>query len=183
MNIVLIGYRGSGKSAVGQKLASRLAKRFVDTDDLIIEREAAPIDHIVNSGGWAYFRRLEKSVIEEVSKEDDLVIASGGGAVLDAENVEALRKNGVVIWLKAHHEILLERINQDPETSIRRPSLTSGTKAGRESGLLSELLEEIKEVLSVRQPFYKKASEVEVDTSSLDIDAVVERIVELLKKR
>jgi len=174
MNIILIGYRGSGKSAVGRKLALHLSMKFVDIDDLIVEREAASIDQMVKSKGWDYFRKLEKSVIEEISEEDNLVIAPGGGAVLDADNVQSLKKNSFVVWLKADHDVLHKRIAKDPETARRRPSLTNGKKGGT--------LEEIEEVLSARRPFYEKASDSAIETSGLDVDGVVEKVLEVVKR-
>ena len=172
MNIVLIGYRGSGKSAVGSKLAARLKIRFVDTDDLIEERQGVPITDIVKSHGWDHFRKLEKDTIEEISKGDNLVIAPGGGAVLDAGNVKALRRNGFIIWLKADQDTLLKRMNQDPGTKTRRPTLTGkGT------------LEEIKETISQRGPFYEKASEIQINTSAMSVEGVLERILVILDEK
>ena len=172
MNIVLIGYRGAGKSTVGKKLAARLQMRFVDTDDLIEERNGTSINDIVKSQGWDHFRRLEKSIIEEISKGDHLIIAPGGGAVLDADNVMALRRNGFIIWLKADQQALLKRMDQDPETYTRRPTLTGkGT------------LEELEEMISLREPFYERASEIQLDTSMLDVDAVVENILALINDK
>jgi shikimate kinase len=169
MNIILIGVRGSGKSAVGRRLAVRLKMRFVDTDDLIESKEGN-ISDIVKSKGWDYFRRLEKSVIEEISKGNNLIVAPGGGAVLDADNVNALKRNGLIIWLKADRETLLKRIQKDQGSSTRRPTLTGkGT------------LEEIEETISQREPFYEKASEIQIDTSKLDVEAVVEDILTALK--
>jgi len=170
MNIVLIGYRGSGKTTVGSKLAARLQMKFVDTDDLIEERYGSPISDIVKSKGWDHFRNLEKTIIEEISKGDHLVIAPGGGAVLDADNVEALKRNGFIVWLKADQQTLLKRMNQDPGTNARRPTLTGkGT------------LEELKEVTSLREPIYERASEIQVDASIIDVEAVVEDILTVLK--
>jgi shikimate kinase len=170
MNIILIGVRGSGKSAVGSRLAARLKMKFVDTDDLVEERRGVPISDIVKSKGWDHFRRLEKTVIEEISKEDHLIIAPGGGAVLDADNVKALKRNGFVIWLKANQQTLLKRIQNDRGSSTRRPTLTGkGT------------LEEIEETITEREPFYEKASEVQIDTSKLDVEAVVERLLAIIK--
>ena len=172
MNIVLIGYRGSGKSAVGNRLAARLKMRFVDTDDLIEERQGVPIADIVKSHGWDHFRKIEKSIIEEISKGNNLIIAPGGGAVLDADNVKTLKKNGFIIWLKADRQTLLKRMNQDPGTETRRPTLTGkGT------------LEEIEETISQREPFNERASEIQIDTSMLAVDAVVESILTILKER
>lgn len=172
MNIVLIGYRGSGKSTVGSRLAARLKMRFVDTDDLIEERQGAPISDIVKSHGWGHFRKLERSMIEEISKGDHLIIAPGGGAVLDTDNVDALRRNGTIIWLKANKQTLLKRIDQDAGTNTRRPTLTGkGT------------LEESEEMISIREPFYEKSSEIQIDTSTLDVEAVVENILTVLKDK
>lgn len=172
MNIILIGYRGSGKSTVGSKLAACLKMRFVDTDDLIEERQGVPINDIVKSHGWDHFRKLEKSIIEEISKGNHLIIAPGGGAVLDADNVKALRRNGFIIWLKADRQTLLKRMNKDPGTNARRPTLTGkGT------------LEELQEVISSREPLYEGVSEIQIDTSMLAVDAVVESILTVLKEK
>ena len=169
MNIILIGYRGSGKSAVGNRLAARLRMKFVDTDDLIESKEGN-ISDIVKSKGWDYFRRLEKSVIEEILKGERLIIAPGGGAVLDTDNVNALKRNGFIIWLKADSQTLLKRIQEDHGSSTRRPTLTGkGT------------LEEIEETISEREPFYEKASGIQIDTSALDVEAVVKDILTVLK--
>ncbi|OGP68070.1 MAG: hypothetical protein A2170_14590 [Deltaproteobacteria bacterium RBG_13_53_10] len=169
MNLVLIGYRGSGKSTVGKSLAARLRMRFVDTDDLVEERLQLTIGEIVRLQGWDHFRQLEKKIIEEISKESRLVIASGGGAVIDRDNVESLRRNGLIIWLKADHQALARRMGQDPGTPRQRPTLTGkGT------------LEELEETMSVRESFYERASEIRIDTSRLDVESVVERILTLL---
>jgi len=172
MNIVLIGYRGSGKSTVGRRLAARLKLRFVDTDDLIEERQGVPISDIVKCHGWGHFRKLERNTIEEISKEDHLIIAPGGGAVLDTDSVDALRKNGLIIWLKADKPTLLKRLNQDPGTNTRRPTLTGqGTS------------EELKEVVSLREPIYERVSEIQIDTSRIDVETVVESVLTVLKDK
>jgi shikimate kinase len=171
MNIILIGYRGSGKSTVGSKLASRTERRFVDTDDLIESQEGQIID-IVKSRGWDYFRTMEKKIIEEISKEDNLVIALGGGAVLDPDNIVNLERNGLIICLKADREVLRKRMNQDPRTLASRPTLTGkGT------------LEELEEMIAYRNPFYDKAAKIQFDTSALDVEAVVENILTVLKEK
>ena len=172
MNLVLVGYRASGKTTVGRRLSAFLKKAFVDTDDLIEERQGIPIGEIVKIHGWDYFRAIERKVISEISDHDDLIIAAGGGAVLEAENVKALKRNGFIIWLKADIQILLQRMAKDPRTVTGRPSLT-----GKGS------LEELKEVLSHRENFYKQASEVQVDTSLLDVDGVVNNVLSIFQER
>ena len=157
---------------MGSRLAARLQMRFVDTDDLIEERQGVPINDIVKSHGWDHFRKLEKSIIEEISKGNHLIIAPGGGAALDADNVKSLRRNGFIIWLKADQQTLLKRMDQDPGTNARRPTLTGkGT------------LEELQEVMFLREPFYEQASEIQIDTSMLAVDAVVESILTVLKEK
>jgi shikimate kinase len=171
MNIILIGYRGSGKSTVGRSLASQMRRRFVDTDDLIESKEGQIIN-IVKSRGWNYFRAMEKKIIEEISKEDDLVIALGGGAVLDPDNIVNLEGNGFIIWLKADREVLRKRLDQDPRTFASRPTLTG-------KGALGEL----EEMMAFRNPFYDKVAKIQFDTSSMDVEAVVENILTVLKEK
>jgi shikimate kinase len=172
MNIVLIGYRGAGKTAVGRRLADRLKMTFVDTDDLIEERQGVPISDIVKFSGWSHFRELEKSVIEEISKGDYLIVAPGGGAVLDTDNVRSLRRNGFIIWLKADQQTLLKRMDRDPGTNTRRPTLTGkGTQ------------EELEEIISIREPIYEQVSEIQIDTSKLNVEAVVERILSIFDEK
>ena len=92
MNLVLIGYRAAGKTTVGRRLSASLGRVFVDTDDLIEERQGTQIGEIVRFHGWDYFRAIEKKIVSNVSNHDNLVIAAGGGAVLENENVKALKE-------------------------------------------------------------------------------------------
>ncbi len=115
---------------------------------------------------------MEKGVIEEICQGDHLIIAPGGGAVLDPANVRSLRKNGLIIWLKADGEVLRGRMNQDPRTTASRPTLTG-----------KGALEESQEVLAIRNPYYAQAADVEVDTSTLDLEEVVEKILSIVRER
>ncbi|HUL37521.1 MAG TPA: shikimate kinase [Thermodesulfobacteriota bacterium] len=171
MNIVLIGYRCAGKTVVGKELASRMQRRFVDTDDFVESKEGQ-ISEIVKVYGWDYFRTMEKGIIEEISKEDNLVIALGGGAVLDPDNIINLERNGLIIWLKADREVLQKRMSQDPRTIASRPTLTGkGT------------VEELEELIVQRDPLYGKASKIQFDTSDLNVEAVVEKILAVLQEK
>lgn len=172
MNIILIGYRAAGKSTVGKALASRLGRKFVDTDDLLEERQQAQISEIVKSLGWDHFRKMEKRIIEEISAQDKLIIAAGGGAVLDPENVTALKKKGLMVWLKADRQVLHSRMIQDPRTVVQRPPLTG-----------KGVLEELEEVMACRVPFYEKAMEAQLDTSAMDEKTVVESVLSILQDR
>jgi len=171
MNIVLIGYRCAGKTTVGSQLAAHLRWRFIDTDDLLRERHGT-IKEIVTTHGWPYFRTLEKRIIEEISNQDGLVIAPGGGFVLDIDNVNSLKKNGFIVWLKADLKVLHARMMNDPRTPIQRPSLMG-----------KGVLEEIEEVMTFRAPFYEMASEVQLDTSIMDVEAVTKKVLSILEER
>jgi len=140
----------------------------VDTDDLIESKEGS-ISDIVKSHGWDYFRAIEKKTIEEISREDNLVIALGGGAVLDADNIVNLERNGLIIWLKADPEVLRKRMKEDRRTSVSRPTLTG-----------KRTIEELEDVMAYRDPFYEKAGKIQLDTSSLGVEAVVEKIITVL---
>ena len=171
MNIVLIGYRCSGKSTVGSLIASRMGRNFLDTDDLIAEDATCPIDQIIQRKGWHYFRGIEKQIIERVTRKTHAVIATGGGVVVDEENIKRLKSTGWVVWLKGKPEVLRERMAKEQGSGRVRPSLTG-----------ADPLEEIREVLSVRKPFYERAGDLVVDTSTLSIRDAADLIIENLPK-
>lgn len=173
MNIVLIGYRGAGKSSIGKLLAERTGRGFVDTDELIEKRLGASIREIVEKGGWSRFRDGERKIIEEVSGGTNLVIATGGGAVLEPQNVKFLKQNGLLIWLKADKETLYNRMIAEQRTLANRPTLTG-------KGTLIEL----EEVMLSRELIYEAVADRQIDTSNLNKEAVVEKIlVRLPEKR
>ena len=168
MNLVLIGYRCAGKTTVGSQVATHLRRKFIDTDTLIEEQHGV-IRDIVETRGWNYFRTLEKEIIKEISSQDNLVIAPGGGSVLDTDNVMALKRNGLIIWLKADSQAVCRRMMKDPRTALQRPSLTGkGT------------LDELKEVMAFRAPLYEKAAEIHLETSATDAATVVEGVLSIL---
>lgn len=165
MNIILVGFMGTGKTAVGEKVAVRLNLRYVSTDDLIIEREKRGINEIFARSGEPYFRRVEKEVVKEVSSRDGQVVDAGGGVVLNEENVHNLKKNGVVICLRASPETVLERTRKYGH----RPLLN-----------VSDPLAEIKRLLEFRAPFYARADHI-IDTTDLTLDEVVEKVIDLYR--
>ncbi len=172
MNLVLIGYRGSGKTTVGKRLAARMGKEFVDTDDLLEKQHGALISDIVKFHGWDYFRAMEREIIEGISNQDHLVIAPGGGALLDPENILALKRNGFIIWLKADGHTIRKRMEKDCRTGDRRPSLTG-----------KGIFDELEEVMAFRYPIYEKVSEAQIDTSALSPEEVVETIFSIFHER
>ena len=166
MNIVLIGYRGTGKSTVGRQLASRLGRALVSTDTEIVKRAQRTIPEIVAQEGWEYFRDLESEICRELAGRDQLVIDTGGGAMLRQQNVETLKKNGTVFWLTASVETIVKRIGGDNQ----RPSLT-GTKS---------FVDEIQEVLQERTPKYQAAADHIIVTDGRSINQLMETVLGLV---
>lgn len=172
MNIVLIGYRCSGKTGVGRFLAKDLGMGFLDTDVLIEEEAGCSIEAIIAATGWDYFRKAERKVIENVSKRDNQVIATGGGVVVNQENVENLKRDGWLVWLDGKPEVLKERMDREQQSGNVRPSLTG-----------TDPLAEIEEVMNTRRPVYQEAGDFMVDTTSLSIAEVAALIVENLSPK
>lgn len=112
-NIVLIGLMGSGKTTIGKKIAKNLSMRFVDTDELIVQKAQKSIKLIFDEEGESFFRDIESEVVEEVSNQENIVISTGGGAVLREENIKNLKKNGTLFYLFAPAEELFKRIKDD----------------------------------------------------------------------
>ena len=165
MNLVLIGYRGTGKSTVGKILARKLGRTVVSTDAEIVKRANLSVPDIVKQFGWDHFRDLESAVCRDVAAQDQLIIDTGGGAILRPENVEALRKTGTLIWLTATVDTITRRIGGDTQ----RPSLT-GTKS---------FTDEIREVLNERTPKYEAAAAHVVSTDGISSAQVADRILQL----
>ena len=173
MNIVLIGYRCSGKTAVGKIVARELQRNFLDTDVLIEERACCSIETLISTKGWDHFREIEKGVVQEVSMRDGLVIATGGGVVMDEQNVKNLKGNGWIVWLNGKAEVLKDRMGKEQSSGKGRPSLTG-----------ADPLEEIRQVLDVRTPVYEQAATLVVDTTTLTLrevaDLVMKRLPQIL---
>ncbi len=155
MNIALIGYRGSGKSAVGKLLAARLGMAFCDTDELIVAQAGKTIREIFAVGGEVAFRTLERDAVAQAAAQDNTVIAAGGGVVLDPANVAALKRNAKIVWLSAPAEVLYQRITADITSQHTRPNLTA-----------SGGLEEVKRLLALRTPLYQSAADITVDAGN-----------------
>lgn len=167
MNIVLFGLRCVGKTSVGIKLSDITDKIFFDTDRLIEKRESKSIPEIINDSGWDYFREKEKEVIKDVSKENNAVISVGGGALMDKENFDLL-KDAFLVLLKADPKTMESRIKKDDS----RPPLTS-----------KDAYSEIIEIIEKRIPTYEKMASIIVDTTSLTVDEVCDKIALELEER
>ena len=155
----------AGKSAVGRSLARRLKRRFLDLDKLIEKTERMKVREIFSRKGEPYFRQLEKVTLAEVLQRDGQVIATGGGIVLDEENLKLLQERSLLVCLKASPDVLLGRVGNGRQ----RPLLAGADRAKR-----------VEELLKQREASYARAHAF-VDTSDLTVDQVVEKIVELLK--
>lgn len=166
MNIVLIGYRGTGKSTVGRLLASRLGRQLVSTDAEIVKRAQRTVPEIIAQEGWEYFRDLESDICRELAGRDQLVIDTGGGAILRTQNIDALKKHGTLFWLTASVETIAKRIGSDNQ----RPSLT-GNKS---------FVDEIEEVLQERVPKYQSAADHVIATDHRSVTQLVETVLALL---
>jgi len=161
-HLVLVGLMGAGKTTVGRRCAKRLGRPFVDTDDLVVALAATPLEEIWREGGEARFRELERqAVIEVCASPAPLVIACGGGTVVDADNRRRLRDAGVVVWLRAPTEVLAQRVG----TGARRPLL-----AGDPAGALTRLA-------AAREDAYAASAAVAVDTDERSLDEVAEAVL------
>lgn len=168
MNIVLIGYRGTGKSVVGRILADRLNRAYVGMDANIVKRAGMPIPRIVENLGWPGFRDIETEEALDLSGKDHLVIDTGGGIIERPENMPALKENGAVFWLKASVDNIVRRIRGGDQ----RPALTEG----------KTFTEEVAEVLEERRPKYRDAAQFDIDTDDLTPEQVAEKVISLLNK-
>ncbi len=167
MNIVLIGYRGTGKSEVGAIVAERLKMKCVGMDAAIVRRAKMSIPEIVEKFGWPRFRDIESEIARALSEQDNRVIDTGGGVIERSENISALQKNAVIFWLKASVEVIVSRI----EDGAQRPALTDG----------KTFTEEVAEVLSQRISKYESAAQYEIDTDFLTPEQVADRIIGIWK--
>ena len=110
MNLFLIGYRCTGKSSVGRSLSARLGRTFVDTDSLLVSDHGMTIKKIVDTYGWEVFRQIEHATVKLVCSMDRRVVATGGGVVLNADNLKLMKEGGRIVWLRATPETIKTRI-------------------------------------------------------------------------
>ena len=167
MNIVLCGMMGAGKTTVGVQLAQRTNRAFYDTDSVIAER-FGDIARVFKEYGETHFRGLETKVICEVAAMQNLVISTGGGAVLKEENVEALKQQGKIVFLRANLQTLEKRLAAD----TNRPLLQT-----QES-----LKQRLQDLLKTRSPIYQKVADFVVDVDGKTPDNIAQEIISLMQK-
>jgi shikimate kinase len=171
MNIVLVGYRGCGKTTVGKRLADRLWQKFIDVDDVIVKKAGKTIKEIFEQVGEPRFRELETESLAEILKLDDHVLGLGGGTLGRDENRKMLKDSGAkVIYLKCDPAELDRRCKADANSAITRPPLTE----------LGGGLEEIKMMLEKREPLYREAKTGELDVTNLTPEETLAYIARLL---
>ncbi|HEY50651.1 MAG TPA: shikimate kinase [Dehalococcoidia bacterium] len=162
-NIALIGFMGTGKTAVGKLLAGRLGKEFIELDALIEKKARKTIPEIFARDGEVAFRELEIEATKDVAERENAVMACGGGVVLNQINIDRLRKHSVIVYLTASLEAILERTASDRD---ERPLLVAEDKSSK-----------VEKLLQFRKPFYERAADITVDTSGLEVTEVVEQII------
>jgi shikimate kinase len=159
---------GTGKTAVGRRLADKLGREFVELDALIEQRAGKPIPEIFRQDGEIRFRELEIEVTRDITGRKNAVIACGGGLVLNKINVDRLRRECVIVCLEASPSVILKR--------------TSADKDGRPLLAVADRARQIKELLAFRRPYYCRAAEITVDTSRMNIDAVADKIIGMINE-
>jgi shikimate kinase len=164
-SIALTGFMAVGKSAVGRVLARRLKRRFVDLDKVVEKAEGMTVKDLFAIKGEPYFRAREKEALTEALKSADQVIATGGGAILDEENLRLLQESALLVCLTAAPEALLKRVG----AGSKRPLLKDGDRKSR-----------IEEILALRADKYARAH-LTIDTTDLTVNQVAEKIIEMAK--
>ena len=159
-NIFLIGPRGSGKTAVGKQLARRLGMRFVDSDQIIVQRSGADIPLIFEREGEAGFRQREAQVVQELALETDVVLATGGGAVLNADSRQKLRQHGWVVYLQTSVDCQARRATRNRQ----RPLLQ-----------VADPRQRLQELMNVREPLYQEIADLLIDTDDTRVNVVVDK--------
>jgi shikimate kinase len=162
-NITLVGFMGTGKTTVGRILARKLGYRFIDVDEEIEREQGVPITHIFSEMGEPYFRQLERVLIKTLSLREGLVISAGGGAVIDERNIEAMKQGGALVCLSATPDDIMKRVGK----SGNRPLLQ-----------VPDPMAKIMELMSKREPFYRKA-DVTVDTTMKTPEEVAAEVIRL----
>jgi len=166
MNIVLIGFMGTGKTTVAKRIAGLTKMSYVSTDELIEEKEGMPINDIFLKRGEPHFRKIERAVVKDISDMDRVVVDAGGGVVMDPANMERLKKKGIVICLWAEPAEIYNRTRQ----YTHRPLLNVKDPMGK-----------IKDLLEKRRPYYERA-DFHVNTGRFSIDEAADSIIRMVKK-
>ena len=168
MNIYLIGYRGTGKTTLGRALGTELKHQFVDIDELIVEKSGMTIPQIFEKQGEGRFRDIKSEMLNGISKEQNLVVATGGGIIEREENRKILKNSGMIIYLKASADVIYQRIGGD----TNRPALTQKSEK-----------DEITHMLDKRKLIYEDLANYTLDTESHNLQECLNLIVPFILKK
>ena len=166
-NIFLIGLMGAGKTTIGRQIASELSLEFFDSDHEIEKRTGVTITHIFDIEGEAGFRKRETTMLEELTEKKGIVLATGGGAILKAENRQFLMSRGTTIYLYANIDTLLERTSKDRN----RPLLQTENPQAK-----------LEELLEMRDPLYRETADIIIDTGKDSIRLALKEILEKIQE-
>ncbi len=166
-SVALIGFMGTGKTAVGKRLAERMGKDFIELDAMIERKAGRSISDIFRQDGEIAFREMEIEATKEVAGRKNTVIACGGGLVLNRINIDRLKQECIIVYLTASAGVIQRRTSNE---AGKRPLLE-----------VADRFQQIKAMLKFRQPFYKRAADVIINTSKMSINTVVRRIMEELE--
>jgi len=167
-HISLVGFMGSGKTTVGKELSKLLAMDQIDVDKVIEDRAKMTISQIFKDHGESYFRELERKTVEELAQYNNIIVfCGGGGIVLDDRNVENMKKNGVLIWLKASPEVVYDRIAKEGTRPLLKDDMS---------------VEKIESMMTSRLPLYERAADLVINTDHKSVEEVSLEIVEQLMR-
>ncbi|MEL6897534.1 MAG: shikimate kinase [Planctomycetota bacterium] len=169
-HVFLIGYRGTGKTTVGRRLARRLRVQGYDLDEEVERVTGVTIREIFAQEQEAGFRKRERDALMDLITKPPTIISLGGGAILKPENRDDIRRGGKSVWLRCEFNALCKRLRLNASPSDRRPRLTDLSPR-----------EEVRRLLEFREPLYREVADLEVDTSAGDLDATVRAILDWLK--
>jgi len=166
MNLYLVGFMGSGKTAVAKEIAESTDLKYIEMDELIEKKEARNINDIFKDSGEDYFRKVEKEALKEISLADNQVVSCGGGVVIDEANVNLMKDSGVLICLQARPDVIYKRVknNKDrPLLNVENPQV------------------KIEELLRIRRPYYQKANYI-IETDNLSVQQVAQEVKSIFLK-
>jgi shikimate kinase len=166
-NLFLVGMMGAGKTTLGKALARKMGHEFVDTDRLLVERTGVPVNTIFEFEGEEGFRKRESTLLREVAERSGCVVATGGGAVLAADNRRTMREAGTVVYLRARLDNLWDRLRHD----ATRPLLATPDPRATLAAILEQ-----------RDPLYREAAHLVVDTGAQSASTLVNRVLAALRR-
>ncbi|MFH1982678.1 MAG: shikimate kinase AroL [Pseudomonadota bacterium] len=171
-NLYLVGYRCTGKTSIGLRLAQRLNRVFVDCDQRVTTTAGMTVTDIVSREGWAGFRQRECRVLKDIARTENRVVATGGGIVGDVANRWNMRRSGIVVWLTASVPVIAARMTADPITGDQRPALSQ-----------APLEKEIVQTLTARIPLYANTAHFHVITDNRSFEGICDEILHRLTAR